>query len=264
MSRRGFALVAVLWTVTVLGAVAGAGLAAAKLGERATANRLATSRARWAAEGCLAIAEARAVRGVLADTATIALGRGVTCAWTVEYPDARLDLNTAPREALLRLAMAAGVTPDSAERFAGGIIAGRRTAPWTNVQQAADLSEATVLPYLTVDGSGRVDAGRAPSVVLGSLPGMTPEAVALMGRRRRLGPAFTNLDQLAGALSPAARAALEAGYAELAPLLGFGSERVVVTAQGWVASYGRYPQVTIDVVAQRLPDRLAVLRRRMR
>jgi type II secretory pathway component PulK len=262
MRRRGFALVAVLWTVTVLGVVAGVGLAGARLGERATDNRLTMTRSRWAAEACLVIAEARAVMGALGDTGAIDLGRALTCTWTVRYPDARLDLNAAPRAALLRLAVACGVAQDAAGSLAAAVIEGRRTDPWTDVRQVPDLPPA-IVPYLTVDGSGRVDAATAPSAVLGSLPGMTPEAVSVMLRRRRLGPPITNLDQLAGALSPAARGVLEAGYADLAPLVEFGSGRVVVTAQGRVASYGRYPQVTIEVVAQRLPDRLAILRRRM-
>lgn len=265
MSRRGFALIAVLWMLTVLASVTALAFKSAGLGQAATTNRLITTRARWAAEACLAIAEARNAAGGLADTGTVPLGRGVACAWRVDYPDASLDLNTAAAEALTALAERTGATPEAARRFADAVTQGRGAGPWTDVGQVPlppDLAPA-ILPWLTVDGSGQVDAQRASPVVLGSLTGMSPEAVTCLVLRQESGRPMASLDELSGELSPAGREVLRRGYRELAPRLAFGSGRVAIMLRGWVAFYGPYPSVTIEVVGQRLSRRLAILRRRM-
>jgi len=266
MRSRGFALLAVLWTVTVLGVAVASGAGLARLGQRTTGNRITMVRSRWAAEACLAVVERRAEEGRLSDSSVVDLGRSVTCAWNVTRPDAWLDVNTVPRDALARLAAAVGVRAERAEQFAEAVAAGRRSRAFTDAQQLADLAgaDARVLPFLTVDGSGRVDAMTASWPVLLSLPGMTPEAAGLVLQWRNAGRPFQSLDELGGAASAPARAALHGSFPELAPLLAFGSGRMVVTATGWVGSYGRYPQATIEIVAQRLPNRLAVLRRRVR
>ena len=265
MKRDGFALMAVLWTVTLLAATVAVGAGGIRMGQQATANRLRLARGRWAAEACLAIAEARSLRGELTDSATIDLGGHVTCTWTVDYPDGRLDANTAAQATLARLAMARGFTPDSAEQFAQAVVARRNTRALTDVREVAGLhgADARILRLLAVDGSARVDAGVASPVVLASLPGLTPEAVDLILRRRERGEGLHSLDELAGALSPAARAVLFDDYRDLAPMIAFSSSRLVLMAHGWVGSERR-PQATIEVVVERLPARLAVLRRRMR
>jgi len=265
MSRRGFALVAVLWTVALLGGVVGLGVAGTRLGQRTTVNRIVMTRGRWAAEACLAIAEARATRDALKDTATIDLGRSVTCRWTIEHPDALLDLNAAPAAVLVRLATMVGLTHDSAQLFAEAMVTQRRRGGFTDVRQIESLPGAKrILHYLTVDGSGRVDLSTAGTAVLAALPGMTPEAVELLVRRREIGVSVRGVDELSGALSPAGRAALLAEYADLAPIVTFESHRLVLTAEGWVGSYGRYPATTVEIVVERVSDRLAVLQRRIR
>lgn len=266
MSRNGFALLAVLWTLTVLAGSVALGTAGARVGQRASANRLALARGRWAAESCLAIAHARGVRGTLADTATIDLGRTVHCAWTVVRPDARLDVNHAPRAALVTLATGVGVSQELIEPFAGAVIDARRGAPFTDVAQLGDLpgADARVLALLSVDGSGRVDAGTADPTVLASLPGITPEAVATLVRRRAVGGPIRTFDELGGSLSPGGRATLHANYAELVTLLQFASTRLILKTEGWVSAHGRLPAVTIEAVIERLPDRFALLRRRQR
>jgi general secretion pathway protein K len=265
MKRRGFALLAVLWTLTLLSALAGAGAAAVRLGQRTTANRVAMLRGRWAAEACLAVAEARAAQRQLGDSGTIDLGRSVRCAWHVDHPDARLDANRAPRASFAALAVALGAVPESAQRCADTVVEARREKAVTDVRRLAFLPgcNPALLAHFTADGSGRVDAYTAPPVVLASLPGVTPEAAALLIRRREAGRPIRDLDELAGALSPAGRGALYAHYAELTALLAFGSNRIALIASGWVQAQGRYPEATIEVVAERLPDRLAVLRRRL-
>lgn len=54
MSRRGVALLAVLWTVAAIGAAAALGLTAVREGVGSAAYRIAVTRARWSAMGCLA------------------------------------------------------------------------------------------------------------------------------------------------------------------------------------------------------------------
>src|SRR4029077_6324095 len=59
MTQRGFALLAVLWTLTAITAVAGATLAAVRLGGATTRNRVLLARAAWARESCIEILQAR-------------------------------------------------------------------------------------------------------------------------------------------------------------------------------------------------------------
>ena len=115
--RRGFALLAVLWVIVALTALAGAGVVGARTAGAVTRNRIALARARWAAEGCLAVAlagldsvarEAQPLDPVPGDTLHFA--SGAEC-WTAAFdPSARPDndsegvnLNAAPAEVLARL-----------------------------------------------------------------------------------------------------------------------------------------------------------------
>ncbi|MGH7530061.1 MAG: hypothetical protein ACREMN_06730, partial [Gemmatimonadales bacterium] len=70
-----------------------------------------------------------------------------------------------------------------------------------------------------------------------------------------------SLDELAGSLSPPSRAALLARYADLARLTTFAPQQLIVAATGWVD--GERPRSTIELVVVPLPERLAVVRRRM-
>jgi hypothetical protein len=70
-----------------------------------------------------------------------------------------------------------------------------------------------------------------------------------------------SLDELAGLLSPSGRAVLLASYAELARIATFAAPQVKITAEGYVE--GEPPRATIDVIVVPLPERLAVIRRRM-
>src|SRR5438309_1525238 len=59
MSRRGFALLAVLWTLTAITMLTGAAMAVARLGSTTTRNRVLLARAAWAREACGEILQAR-------------------------------------------------------------------------------------------------------------------------------------------------------------------------------------------------------------
>jgi type II secretory pathway component PulK len=266
MNRNGFALIAVLWMVTLLAGITGVSVAAVRIGQRGVQNRVVLTRARWAAESCLAIAGARWSAGTLADTATIDLGRTTTCVWDVRDPTAKLNINTADRLTLARLFVALGLPSDSAQILADAVVSERRVTTFTDIEPLGLLPafDTRVLPFVTVDGPGPVNALAASRVVLSALPGLIPEAVHRITIMRDRGRPPTGLDQLAGELSPAARAALLAHYAELSRTLAFGRTQLVLTAHGWVATFGERPRATIELLVATLPGRLAVLRRRMR
>ncbi len=238
---RGFALVTVLWLITALSAVVGLGIAATRLGQRTSLNRIVLTRGRWAAEACLAIAQGRWHDQRLADTATIDLGGRTRCAWQVTDPGARINAKTADREVLERLGLDSEVMD--------------------SLFQARPLRGGVQSPWLTVDGPGTVNLNAAPARVLLALPGITPEAADRLEARRALGRPIGSLDELAGQLSPSARAALLERYADLARLATFAPSRLIVTAEGWVD--GQAPRATIEVETVPLPERLAVIRRRM-
>ena len=69
MSRRGFALIAVLWVVVGAGALAAAALTTARLGSSVSRNRILLLRARWAREACAEILLARYARDGVAVSA---------------------------------------------------------------------------------------------------------------------------------------------------------------------------------------------------
>lgn len=263
MSRRGFALLAVLWMLAAVTAAIGGTLAVVRVGEQATANRLVLVRGRWAAEACLAIASARWGTAGWAATDTVDLGRGTRCLWKADDPTARLNLNLADRAMLLRFLNRAGVPEQPALRVVNGLLALRRQGPIPSVDAVAMLLPGRLLMYLTTDGPGVVNAAAAAAPVLAALPGMTDEAVEVLVRRRMAGRPVTSLEALAAALTPPARAALLSAYADLARLLVFSAPQLQLTAQGWVASRGDHPRATIELLVVPLPARLAVVRRRM-
>ena len=265
MRRRGFALLAVLWTLATVTVAVGGTLATLRDGARASRNRILLARGRWAAEACLAIAAARWEAGRWSDSATIDLGRATRCAWHAEDPAARLNLNTADRALLQRFFISTGMSADRASALLDSVVAHRRHVPFASPEQLRDIADVpdSVLAQLTVDGPGTVNANAAAPQVLAALPGLGPEAVDRIVGRRSSGRPLTSLDALAAALSPAGRAALLAEYAALARLLVFGSAQLEIEAAGWVAIDSTAPRATIDVVVVPLPSRLAVIRRRL-
>ncbi len=265
MSARGFALLAVLWTLAAVSGAVAVTMTALSVGNGATRNRVLLSRGRWAAEACLAIAAARRAEGRASETATIDLGRGTTCTWRVDDPAARLNVNFVDRSVLARFLEGAGLRTDSVAAVVDAVVAQRSASPLRSVEQLAAVPgfPASVLPLVTVDGPGRVNPSAASGAVLQALPGMTAEAVDLLLTRRAQGRPVASLDLLAGLLSPAGRETLLASYADLAALLVFASPALLLTADGWVDSRGAAPHAVIELLVVPLPDRLAIVRRRM-
>lgn len=260
---RGLALIAMLWIVAALAGVVGLAVGTVRLGQQTNMNRLALTRGRWAAEACLAIAQARWAQHGLPDTDTLDLGRQTRCAWQVSDPAAGLNVNVTDPEILARALGA----DDAARRAVDSLVQLRAVAPITDLAQLAVVPgiDSAALAILTVDGPGSVNANAAPPRVLAAMPGLMPETISRLADRRRLGRPITTLDGLAGDVSPVARAALLAHYADLARTLVFTPPVLLVEARGWVDGVGGPERLhaTNEALAVPLPGRLAIVRRRM-
>jgi len=109
--------------------------------------------------------------------------------------------------------------------------------------------------------TGRVNLNAAPPEALARLPGFTDEAVRVVMDRRRWGDRFSDLFQVLGRLSPAARAEMLARYGALLRRVTFAPEWLRVTATGR-ADLSR-AEATIELVVVPAGPRAAVVRRRM-
>jgi hypothetical protein len=256
MNRHGFTLIATLWVVTALAAAVGLSLAATRLGQQTSLNRIALTHTRWAAEACLAITQARWTQGRLTDTATVGLGRQTRCAWRTEDPTAKVNFNAVDPDVLRRLG--------GSEPFVRALLDQRHRAPFDDVGQVAALpgADSTLLRFGAVVGPGSVNLSGAPRPVLVAVLGPEAgEAVERLLGRRTLGRPYPSLDALIADVSPPTRTALLERYADLARSTTFTAPQLVVTATGWID--GLPLRAMIDVVAVPLPERLAIVRRRM-
>lgn len=260
---KGFALIAVLWMLSVLSGIVAVAAGAVRLGQLTSTNRLALTRGRWATEACLAVAQARWTTHRLADADTEDLGRGTRCLWEATDPSARINVNTAEPE-VLQLAVCRGLRSDCA---LDSLLHLRETAPITDLAQIASLPgvDSGALAVLEVDGFGAVNANAASPPVLLDIPGLTPEAVSRLVERRQARRPLMSVDALALELSPAARASLVAHYAELSRQLVFAPPLLRITVQGWVDGFGGPAglHATLEVLAVPLPGRLAIVRQRL-
>lgn len=258
MNRRGFALLAVLWVLTALTALTGAGLLVARLGTETTRNRILLARAEWARDACGEILAARfAVDAMIRGLDPIDLGRGTRCRASLEDPAAKLNLNTADREALAQLFRATGAQ----QSFADSVIARRARGTIYDLSQVPGLDSTVAVRlarFVTVRGTGVVDVNAAPPEVLRTLPGMTEEGVFLLSSRRALRPVHS-ADELAGLLSPSARTAFLASYAEFVRAAVFDPPQLIATLEGGVRGTPIVARATLTTVP--VPGRLAVIRR---
>src|SRR5712691_4181093 len=100
MTRRGFALLAVLWLVAALTVLGGVAVGAARTGSQVTRKRILLTRAAWAREACVEILSSRSAHNaVIRVLASVDLGRGTWCRAALEDPTAKLNLNLADRPA---------------------------------------------------------------------------------------------------------------------------------------------------------------------
>lgn len=259
MSRRGFALLAVLWVLTAVTAAAGAGLLVVRLGTATTRNRVLLARAEWAREACGEILLARfghdpGVR--LVDS--VDLGRGTWCRADIEDPAAKLNLNTADREALVKLLSAVGGQPSIADSILA--LRGRGTiADLTQVPGVDSALAARLTPSVTTRGTGAVNVNAAPRDVLATLPGLTDEGVWVLLGRRDAGRPVQSADELAGALSRSSRTVLLESYPEFVRSAVFAAPQLVAHVDGGVRGTGLVARATLTMVP--VAGHLAVVRR---
>ncbi|MBX6332252.1 MAG: general secretion pathway protein GspK [Gemmatimonadaceae bacterium] len=202
-----------------------------------------------------------------------------------------LDVNAADAEQLARFFTALGVPtwrvdslvdavldwrdPDDVARPAGAERAwyagqGRRAprdGPFADVRELARVRGLEVwsgalagLDTLVGVEPGRIDLNRAPLPVLASLPGLGAEALARLAEHRVRGAPVSDVLALSAELSPNARAALVARYADLVRLTTTEPDAWIVTSR---ARAGQ-PSITaaIEVRLVRAGTRAAIVRRR--
>jgi type II secretory pathway component PulK len=141
MNRRGVALLTVMWVLAALGTAAALGLRAVRDGAATAQARVGIMRARWRAEGCLALLRAaldRALRDgrdeVWRDPSTLVVSG---CPFAATAPaDGPVYLATATAE---RLATLPGFTPDAV-----AIVIDRRA--WGGLRGLDQLLEALPMP----------------------------------------------------------------------------------------------------------------------
>jgi type II secretory pathway component PulK len=258
MSRRGFALLAVLWVITAMTALTGASVLVARLGSETTRNRVLLARAEWAREACGEILQARfATNPTIRALDPIDFGRGNWCRASLDDPAARLNLNTADRDQLALLFDAVRVPTTLAD----SVIVQRRRGTIYDVLQVRGvdaLVAARLAPFVTTRGTGVINVTAAPSEILRLLPGMTEESVILIVNRRSTRP-LHNADEVAGALSRSSRAFFLSNYAEFVRAAVFAPPQLIASLEGGVRGTPIVARATLTVVP--VPDRLAVIRR---
>lgn len=195
-SRRGVALILVLWVIVVLGGVAAAVTAGSRSTNDVTSNARARTIARYAAESGIVAAttalqrrmdaagddvtKRRAVLNdaghALGSSANFAMGDATVSVVMVDV-SARIDVNAAPEEALTALFARAGQghrAADAARAIRRHIdsIPGQANL-FTSLDAVAalpgvgDALIAAAASWLTVDGDGQTNRLTAPPVVLG-------------------------------------------------------------------------------------------------
>jgi type II secretory pathway component PulK len=281
MSRRGFALLAVLWTLTAMTVLTGVAITVARFGSATTRNRVLLARAGWAREACVEILQARYAQDAsLRALDTVDLGRGTWCTASLEDPAVKLNLNLADRQQLMAVlqtvvhrsravdslldALLDWRDPDAVPRPLGDESSANRNGPFADVGELryvrgfTDSLVAGLKPFLTTRGTGAINVNAAPPQVLAALPGITEETVRLLMTHRGRTP-VPNADALAGLLSPGARATLLASYPEFVRAAVFAPPQLVGVVTGGVRGTPITARVTLTTVP--VAGRLAVVRR---
>jgi general secretion pathway protein K len=281
VTRRGFALLAVLWTLAAVTVLVGATMTAARLGSLTTRNRVLLARAAWAREACVEILLARyAQHPSIERLDSVDLGRGTWCVATLDDPSARLNMNVADRAALvtvLQFAAPYGTSvdslvdalldwrdPDRIPRPFGDEPPTSRNGPFAAVAELryvrgfGDSLVKRLTPFLTTRGTGVINVNASSRIVLATLPGVATEVVDLLMMRRATS-SIASADALAGLLSTGGRATLLMSYPEFVRAAVFAPPQLVGLVRGGVRGTPITAQVTLTLVP--LSGRLAVIRR---
>lgn len=300
ITRRGFALPAVLWVIVGVAAVTLAGTLAARDTIATAQNRVDHTRAAWRAEGCLEIARAAVAEGLTSATSANATWLGLDsvlaassdltqaeCAVTARAAGTAIDVNAADAEQLRRAFLASGAGAAQADSLTDAVLDWRdpddsprpngaesgwyrahdellprnaRIANAGELRRIRGLADIEGLDTLFGVEAGRVPFGRAPLAVLASLPGFGDEAIARVEEFRARGESPGELLAFAASLSGGARADLLAHYPELVALVTTTPDAWIVTSRAREGP--RRVQGTIEVRLVRAGARAAIVRRR--
>jgi general secretion pathway protein K len=281
MSRRGFALLAVLWTLTAITMLTTVAMAVARLGSTTTRNRVLLTRAAWAREACGELLQARYAQDAsIRWLDSVDLGRGTWCTAALEDPSAKLNLNLADRADLVTVlqgvvhrsslvdslvdALLDWRDPDTMPRPFGDESSRNRNGPLADVWELryvrgfTDSLVGSLAPFLTTRGTGAINVNAATPQVLETLPGMTDGAVRVLIMHRGQ-TALPNADVLVGLLSPSARQMLLASYPEFVRVAVFAPPQLIAMVTGGVRGTSLSARVTLTTVP--VAGRLAVIRR---
>jgi Tfp pilus assembly protein PilX len=222
--RRGVALMLVLWIIVILGGVAAAVTAGSRTTGDVTANSRARTIARYAAESGVVAAVAslqqrmetagddavkrkaalNAPDRALGDIAAFQMGEASVQVIMVDV-SARIDVNSAPEEALAALFARAGHASEAAAAARAirrhiNAIPGQATL-FNSLDDVAAVPEVgrklitDAAQWLTVDGDGQVNQNTAPPVVLGVARGSLidePSRVMFISRGWQRGHPLTH------------------------------------------------------------------------
>ena len=175
-----------------------------------------------------------------------------------------LHLNRASEQELRRLFAAVRVDDGDADRLAQTILDWRdvdelrrgrgaereeyvergaavlpRNGPFASVAELRRVEHMTdeifrrVEPFLTVEGSGRINPASAPAEVLSALPGMSDNLLSLILRRRASGGPVSDLLSLTADLDPPAREAIRQVLPQLTARLASSTEEVLVRSEAY-------------------------------
>jgi type II secretory pathway component PulK len=296
--RDGFALLAVLWVLAGATALGLLLMLAAREAQGTAANRIALTRARWIAEGCVERARAAVDESVdedvITDSAWAALDRLIVgtaltdgCQLSVVPVGLTLDVNAADTTQLRRLLVAASASPPAADSMAAAILDWRdaddetrqdgaerdwyeraervppRNGSFASTAELASVrglgDRADVRPLLGVE-PGRILLSRAPPAVLAALPGMSAAVIAVVEERRAVRDSMLDLPRLVAIVPAEQRDPLVANLPTLTALLTALPDAWIIAAE---ASDGR-PIVTarLELRVVRSGRRLAIVRRR--
>jgi type II secretory pathway component PulK len=222
----------------------------------------------------------RGIERAWSDTGRLQMGR---YALTIRDAGAMINVNTASEEELRRLFTALRMDAGRADRLAQLIadwrdaddahrIRGaerdqylRAGAPFlpenqpfrsvTELRRVLDVNDrdyASIGPYLTTRGSGRVNLRSADRAVLMSLPGVGEEAAAVIMRLRRSPSIPLTIDQVQLELSSGARAALLEHLPLLASRTVSQTRELEVVSDGWTDGGSLHVRVGTLVVRANL------------
>lgn len=294
-SRRGFALLAVLWVAVSVTALGLAVSLAARSAVATVANRTEVTRASWYAEGCAEIARAAIADAIsdspkaawaVVDTHVLArVPRSSTCDVDLIAAGARVDVNLADEQMLGAVITNLAFVPAQRDSLVAALLDWRdldddtravgaerswytahrrmtpRNGPFSDVTELRRVRGFESIGGLdSVLGAepGRIALNSAPIASLAALPGFGDEVLSRVREMRLRNEPISDLLAFAHRLSPEAQQAFLARYSELVPLSTVEPDAWILRAR---ASSGTPPlTVTLELRLVRSGDRIAIAR----